>query len=137
MCCIIFFQLQETGNAEDIVPFTLIKDCSESQQLNSDERDYFRQYQEREQKFLNFEAIVSNLTSPQKHKVLNRFSKRHSSTKGESAKEYQSLVCDKVIFFFYQNISYSVQTNNFQLTKIYQNNVIKMSETINITLQPM
>ena len=132
MCCIIFFQLQETGNAEDILPITLIKDCSESQQLNSDERDYFRQYQEREQKFLNFEAIVSNLTSPQKHKVLNRFSKRHSSTKGESAKEYQSLVCDKVIFFFLSKHLLQCP-NNLQFTKIHQNNVIKMSETINIT----
>ena len=40
-------------------------------------------------------------------------------------------------FFFYQNIDYSVQTNNLQLTKMNQNNMIKMSQAINITLQPM
>ena len=40
------------------------------------------------------------------------------------------------ILFFYQNIDYSVQTNNLQSIKINQNN-IKMSQTINITLQPM
>ena len=43
--------------------------------------------------------------------------------------------CDKV--FFYQNIYYNVQTNNLQSTKINQNNMIKMSQMINITLQPM
>ena len=41
------------------------------------------------------------------------------------------------VFFFYQNIDYNVQTNNLQSTKINQNNMIKMSQTINITLQPM
>ena len=41
-----------------------------------------------------------------------------------------------VLFFFYQNIDYNVQTNNLQSIKINQNN-IKMSQTINITLQPM
>ena len=41
------------------------------------------------------------------------------------------------IFFFYQNIDYIVQTNNLQLTKINQNKLIQMSQTINITLQPM
>ena len=40
-------------------------------------------------------------------------------------------------FFFYQNICYKVQTNNLQSTKINQKNMIKMSQTINITLQPM
>ena len=44
--------------------------------------------------------------------------------------------CDKV-FFFYQNIYYNVQTNNLQSAKISQNNMIKMSQRINITLQPM
>ena len=39
--------------------------------------------------------------------------------------------------FFYRNIDYSVQTNNLQLTKINQNNMIKMSQTVNISLQPM
>ena len=39
--------------------------------------------------------------------------------------------------FFYQNIYYNVQTNNLQSTKINQNNMIKMSQTINITLRPM
>ena len=39
--------------------------------------------------------------------------------------------------FFYQNIDYNVQTNNLQLTKINQNNMIKMSQTVNISLQPM
>ena len=43
----------------------------------------------------------------------------------------------EVNFFFYQNIDYSVQTNNLQLTKINQNNMIKMSQTVNISLQPM
>ena len=40
------------------------------------------------------------------------------------------------VLFFYQNIDYNVQTNNLQSIKINQNN-IKMSQTINITLQPM
>ena len=40
-------------------------------------------------------------------------------------------------FFLYKNIDYNVQTNNLQSTKINQNNMIKMSQTINITLQPM
>ena len=40
-------------------------------------------------------------------------------------------------FFFYKNNDYRVQTNNLQLTKINQNNMVKMSQTINITLQPM
>ena len=40
-------------------------------------------------------------------------------------------------FFSYQNIDYNIQTNNLQSTKINQNNMIKMSQTINITLQPM
>ena len=40
-------------------------------------------------------------------------------------------------FFFCQNIYYNVQTNNFQPTKINQNNIIKMSHMINITLKPM
>ena len=44
---------------------------------------------------------------------------------------------EKLICFFYQNIDYNVQTNNLQSTKIYQNNMIKMSQTINISLQPM
>ena len=39
-------------------------------------------------------------------------------------------------FFSYQNIDYNIQTNNLQSTKINQNNMIKMSQTINITLQP-
>ena len=43
----------------------------------------------------------------------------------------------KVLFFFYQNIGYNVQTNNLELTKINQNNMIKMTQIINITLQPM
>ena len=38
---------------------------------------------------------------------------------------------------FYQNIDYSVQVNNLRLTKINENNMIKMSQTVNITLQPM
>ena len=37
------------------------------------------------------------------------------------------------VFFFYNNL----QTNNLQSTKINQNNMIKMSQTINITSQPM
>ena len=41
------------------------------------------------------------------------------------------------VLFFYQNIDYNVQTNNLQSIKINQNNMIKMSQTINITLQPM
>ena len=41
------------------------------------------------------------------------------------------------VCFFYQNIYYNVETNNLQSTKINQNNMIKMSQTINITLQPM
>ena len=45
--------------------------------------------------------------------------------------------CKVLFFFFYQNIGYNVQTNNLQLTKINQNNMIKMTQTINITLQPM
>ena len=40
------------------------------------------------------------------------------------------------VLFFYQNIDCNVQTNNLQSIKINQNN-IKMSQTINITLQPM
>ena len=40
------------------------------------------------------------------------------------------------VLFFYQNIDYNVQTNNLQSIKINKNN-IKMSQTINITLQPM
>ena len=39
-------------------------------------------------------------------------------------------------FFFYQNIDYNVQTNKLQSTKINQNNMIKMLQMINITLQP-
>ena len=39
----VFFQLQETGNAEYIIPITPIKESFVSQQLNSDKRDYFRQ----------------------------------------------------------------------------------------------
>ena len=39
--------------------------------------------------------------------------------------------------FFYQNIYNNVQTNNLQSTKINQNKMIKMSQMINITLQPM
>ena len=35
-----------------------------------------------------------------------------------------------VSFFFYQNIDYSVQTNNLQQTKINENNMIKISQTI-------
>ena len=42
-----------------------------------------------------------------------------------------------MIIFLYKNIDYNVQTNNLQSTKINQNNMIKMSQTINITLQPM
>ena len=41
------------------------------------------------------------------------------------------------VFFFYQNIDYNVKTNNLKLTKMNQNNMIKMSQAINITLQPM
>ena len=41
------------------------------------------------------------------------------------------------IFFFYENIDYNVQTNNLWSTKINQNNMIKMSQAINIVLQPM
>ena len=41
------------------------------------------------------------------------------------------------VFSFYQNIYYNVEINNLQSTKINQNNMIKMSQTINITLQPM
>ena len=41
------------------------------------------------------------------------------------------------VLFFYQNIDYNVQTNNLQSIKINQNNMIKMSQTINITLQPI
>ena len=40
-------------------------------------------------------------------------------------------------FFFYHNIYYNVQTNNLQSTKINQNNTIKMSQMINITLKLM
>ena len=40
-------------------------------------------------------------------------------------------------FFFYQNIDYNVQTNNLHLAKTNQNNMIKMSQTVDITLQPM
>ena len=40
-------------------------------------------------------------------------------------------------FFFCQNMDYNVQTNHLQSTKINQNNMIKMSQTININLQPM
>ena len=39
--------------------------------------------------------------------------------------------------FFFLSKHYNVQTNNLQSTKINQNNMIKMSQTINITLQPM
>ena len=39
--------------------------------------------------------------------------------------------------FFYQNTDYSVQVNNLRLTKINENNMIKMSQTVNITIQPM
>ena len=41
------------------------------------------------------------------------------------------------MFFFYQVIDYNIQTNNLQLTKINQNSMIKKSQTINVTLQPM
>ena len=41
------------------------------------------------------------------------------------------------IFFFYQNIDYNIQTTNLRPTRINQNNMIKMSQTINIALQPM
>ena len=44
---------------------------------------------------------------------------------------------ENAFVFFYQNIYYNVQTNNLQSTKINQNNMIKMPQTINITLQPM
>ena len=40
-------------------------------------------------------------------------------------------------FFFFENIDYNVQGNILRLTKINQNNIIKMPQTINITLQPM
>ena len=36
------------------------------------------------------------------------------------------------MYFFYQNIDYIVQTNNLQLTEILKNNMIKLSQTINI-----
>ena len=49
----------------------------------------------------------------------------------------QSNTAYNLNIFFYQNIDYNVQTNNLQSTKINQNNMIKMSQTINITLQPM
>ena len=39
--------------------------------------------------------------------------------------------------FFYQNIYNNVQTNNLQTTKNNENKMIKMSQMINITLQPM
>ena len=42
----VFFQPQETGSAEDIIPTTLIKESSESQQLNSDKRDYIKKESE-------------------------------------------------------------------------------------------
>ena len=41
------------------------------------------------------------------------------------------------MFFFYQVIDYDIQKNNLQLTKIHQNSIIKTSQTINVTLQPM
>ena len=34
------------------------------------------------------------------------------------------------IFFFYQNVYYNVQTNNLQLTKFNQNNMIKMPQSL-------
>ena len=39
--------------------------------------------------------------------------------------------------FFFLSKHYNVQTNNLQSTKINENNMIKMSQTINITLQPI
>ena len=39
-------------------------------------------------------------------------------------------------FFFYQNIDYNEQTNNLQSTKINQNNMIKMSQTISGVPRP-
>ena len=39
--------------------------------------------------------------------------------------------------FFYQNIYNNVQTNNLQTAKINENKMIKMSQMISITLQPM
>ena len=39
--------------------------------------------------------------------------------------------------YIYQNMDYNVQKNNLQSPKFNQNNVIKKSEMINITLQPM
>ena len=47
-----------------------------------------------------------------------------------------SLVLSRT-FFFYQSIDYNVHTNHLQLSKINQNNMIKMSQTINVTLKPM
>ena len=37
-------------------------------------------------------------------------------------------ICEAIFFSFYQNIDYNVETNNLQLTKINQNNMIKMSQ---------
>ena len=47
------------------------------------------------------------------------------------------LMQNGVWYFFFLSKHYNVQTNNLQSTKINQNNMIKMSQTINITLQPM
>ena len=63
-----------------------------------------------------------------------------ANTVNQSSKTKSLCVCVCVcvcVFFFYQIIYYNVETNNLQSTKINQNNMIKMSQTINITLQPM
>ena len=58
------------------------------------------------------------------------------TTSGINLNIYRLAVYLRLVFFC-QNIDYNIQTNNLQSTKINQNNVIKMSQTINITLQPM
>ena len=42
-----------------------------------------------------------------------------------------------LIIFFFQNVDYNAQRNNLLLTKNKQNNMITMSQTINIILQPI
>ena len=42
-----------------------------------------------------------------------------------------------IYIYIYQNMDYNVQKNNLQSPKFNQNNMIKKSEMINITLQPM
>lgn len=70
-----------------------------SQTPDFDRSSYFRQYRERQRKFRNLEAIVSNLTSPQKHKVINTFSKRHGSSGADLTINYEPLVCESLISY--------------------------------------